>query len=76
MERSLEASLTWLDDRNSGLNLRPTRRLWLPARRFARAATGGAGMDTTLTLIDLGGSVALLLWGVHMLQSGIQPCCG
>ena len=29
-------------------------------------------MDTTLTLIDLAGSVALLLWGVHMLQSGIQ----
>ena len=29
-------------------------------------------MDTTLTLIDLAGSIALLLWGVHMVQSGIQ----
>jgi phosphate:Na+ symporter len=33
-------------------------------------------MDTTLTLIDLAGSVALLLWGVHMLQSGIQRAFG
>jgi len=29
-------------------------------------------MDTSLTLIDLAGSIALLLWGVHMVQSGIQ----
>jgi phosphate:Na+ symporter len=28
-------------------------------------------MGTTLTLIDLAGSIALLLWGVHMVQSGI-----
>jgi phosphate:Na+ symporter len=33
-------------------------------------------MDTTLTLIDLAGSIALLLWGVHMLQSGIQRAFG
>src|SRR5438552_11893813 len=33
-------------------------------------------MNTTLTLIDLAGSVALLLWGVHMLQSGIQRAFG
>src|SRR5712671_7731801 len=33
-------------------------------------------MDTTLTLIDLAGSVALLLWGVHMVQSGIQRAFG
>src|SRR2546423_12404060 len=33
-------------------------------------------MDTTLTLIDLAGSVALLLWGVHMLKSGIQRAFG
>ena len=33
-------------------------------------------MGTTLTLIDLAGSVALLLWGVHMVQSGIQRAFG
>lgn len=33
-------------------------------------------MDTTLTLIDLAGSIALLLWGVHMVQSGIQRAFG
>jgi hypothetical protein len=34
------------------------------------------GMNTTLTLIDLAGSIALLLWGVHMVQSGIQRAFG
>ncbi len=29
-------------------------------------------MNTTLTLIDLAGSIALLLWGLHMVQSGIR----
>jgi phosphate:Na+ symporter len=33
-------------------------------------------MGTTLTLIDLAGSVALLMWGVHMVQSGIQRAFG
>ncbi|MBV9826476.1 MAG: Na/Pi cotransporter family protein [Alphaproteobacteria bacterium] len=33
-------------------------------------------MDTTLTFIDLAGSIALLLWGVHMVQSGIQRAFG
>jgi phosphate:Na+ symporter len=33
-------------------------------------------MDPTLTLVDLAGSVALLLWGVHMVQSGIQRAFG
>jgi phosphate:Na+ symporter len=33
-------------------------------------------MGTTLTLIDLAGSVALLMWGVHMVQSGIQRALG
>ena len=28
-------------------------------------------MDTTLTLVDLGGAIALLIWGVHMVQTGI-----
>lgn len=33
-------------------------------------------MDFMLTLIDLAGSVALLLWGVHMVQSGVQRTFG
>jgi phosphate:Na+ symporter len=33
-------------------------------------------MNATLTLIDLAGSVALLMWGVHMVQSGIQRAFG
>ncbi|MBI3513365.1 MAG: Na/Pi cotransporter family protein, partial [Proteobacteria bacterium] len=33
-------------------------------------------MDATLTLINLAGSVALLLWGLHMVQSGIQRAFG
>lgn len=33
-------------------------------------------MGTTLTLIDLAGAVALLLWGVHMVQTGIQRAFG
>ena len=28
------------------------------------------------TLLDLAGSVALLLWGVHMVQTGIQRAFG
>ena len=33
-------------------------------------------MDGTLSLIDLAGSIALLLWGVHMVQSGVQRAFG
>lgn len=33
-------------------------------------------METTLTLLDLAGAVALLLWGVHMVQSGVQRAFG
>ena len=33
-------------------------------------------MSATLTLLDLAGSIALLLWGVHMVQSGIQRAFG
>ncbi|HEX5420749.1 MAG TPA: Na/Pi cotransporter family protein [Gammaproteobacteria bacterium] len=29
-------------------------------------------MTTTLTLLDLAGSIALLIWGVHMVQTGVQ----
>ena len=28
-------------------------------------------MGATLTLFDLAGAVALLIWGVHMVQTGI-----
>ncbi|MGH7031434.1 MAG: Na/Pi cotransporter family protein, partial [Stellaceae bacterium] len=33
-------------------------------------------MNATLTLIYLAGSIALLLWGVHMVQSGVQRAFG
>src|SRR6266851_4084614 len=50
--------------------------LWLGARRLWSRPRQGAEMNTTLTLIDLAGSIALLLWGVHMVQSGIQRAFG
>ncbi len=33
-------------------------------------------MTATLTLVSLAGSVALLLWGVHMVQTGVQRTLG
>src|SRR5438045_6029377 len=33
-------------------------------------------MTTTLTLIDLAGSIALLIWGVHMVQTGVTRAFG
>ena len=33
-------------------------------------------MDASWTLLDLAGAVALLLWGVHMVQTGIQRAFG
>src|SRR5712664_2494049 len=33
-------------------------------------------MNTTLTLMDLGGAIALLIWGVHMVQTGIMRAFG
>jgi len=33
-------------------------------------------MDATLSLLNLAGAIALLLWGVHMVQSGVQRACG
>jgi phosphate:Na+ symporter len=33
-------------------------------------------LDATLSLLNLGGSIALLLWGVHMVQSGVQRAFG
>jgi phosphate:Na+ symporter len=33
-------------------------------------------LDTTLTVIGLAGWIALLLWGVHMVQTGIQRAFG
>src|SRR5258708_38736902 len=41
-----------------------------------RANAGGAEMNATLTLVDLAGSIALLLWGVHMVQTGITRAFG
>jgi phosphate:Na+ symporter len=42
----------------------------------AVAATTGADMNTTLTLIDLAGWIALLIWGVHMVQTGVTRAFG
>ena len=36
----------------------------------------GADMNTALTLIDLAGSIALLIWGVHMVQTGVTRAFG
>lgn len=33
-------------------------------------------MSTTLLILDLAGAVALLLWGLHMVQTGIQRAWG
>jgi phosphate:Na+ symporter len=33
-------------------------------------------MDLPVTVVDLAGSVALLLWGVHMVQTGVQRAFG
>jgi phosphate:Na+ symporter len=33
-------------------------------------------VDSTLTLADLAGAVALLIWGVHMVQSGVTRAFG
>src|SRR5580704_10416120 len=33
-------------------------------------------MDLPLTLVNLAGSVALLLWGVHMVRTGVQRAFG
>src|SRR5579862_8653124 len=33
-------------------------------------------MDFPVTLLNLAGSVALLLWGVHMVQTGVQRAFG
>src|SRR5438270_13824196 len=33
-------------------------------------------MNTTLTLVDLAGAIALLIWGVHMVQTGITRAFG
>src|SRR5439155_22366066 len=35
-----------------------------------------AEMNTTLMLIDLAGAVALLIWGVHMVQTGVTRAFG
>jgi phosphate:Na+ symporter len=46
--------------------------------RAAAADTrdGGTTTNITLTLLDLAGTIALLLWGIHMVQSGVQRALG
>jgi phosphate:Na+ symporter len=43
---------------------------------FEDAQPEGDPTNITLTLLDLAGTVALLLWGVHMVQTGIQRAFG
>lgn len=33
-------------------------------------------MEATFTLLDLAGYIAMLLWGLHMVQSGIMQAFG
>jgi len=33
-------------------------------------------MDFPITLLKLAGSAALLLWGIHMVQTGVQRALG
>lgn len=41
-----------------------------------RRQHGGTTTNITLTLLDLAGIAALLLWGVYMVQSGLQRALG
>ena len=41
-----------------------------------KADRKGATMDFPLTLVKLAGSVALLLWGIRMVQTGVQRAFG
>ncbi len=40
------------------------------------ADTGSARVTFPVTLLDLAGCIALLLWGTHMVQSGVQSAFG
>jgi phosphate:Na+ symporter len=46
--------------------------------RWSRDSTiiGAPTMDLSLTFLNLAGSVALLLWGVHMARTGVQRAFG
>src|SRR3984885_9287796 len=45
-------------------------------RSGGRSDRKGATMDFPLTLVKLAGSVALLLWGIRMVQTGVQRAFG
>jgi phosphate:Na+ symporter len=45
-------------------------------RSLAATAAKEASVHATLTLIDLAGAVALLIWGVHMVQTGVTRAFG
>jgi phosphate:Na+ symporter len=44
--------------------------------RIARSDRKDLAMDLSLTLVKLAGSVALLLWGIRMVQTGVQRAFG
>src|SRR5438045_1631305 len=48
----------------------------LYTRRRTIVSSGVGRMNATLTLINLAGSIALLIWGVHMVQTGVTRAFG
>jgi phosphate:Na+ symporter len=48
----------------------------LPRLQGTRHVKEDDTTNITLTLLDLAGTVALLLWGVHMVQTGVQRALG
>src|SRR5437763_1705713 len=70
MQAPIDHCCEWLQSGATRTITRP--RVW----SAHQVSEGGGAMNATLTLIDLAGAVALLLWGVHMVQSGIQRAFG
>jgi hypothetical protein len=60
----------------AGVESFPAAGVMMRPLRPTSSLRGEATVNATLTLIDLAGSIALLLWGVHMVQSGIQRAFG
>jgi phosphate:Na+ symporter len=46
------------------------------AEQTDRVRDGARRVNTTLTLSDLAGAIAILIWGVYMVQTGITRACG
>jgi phosphate:Na+ symporter len=44
--------------------------------RLAGRLSGGPAVAFSIALISLAGTIALLLWGTHMVQTGVQRAFG